>query len=335
MRALSVVDYDSLDALLSDTRDDPARALEGTEDIRRVCLYACSRKETSKAASALILRFFYGYTPQATATLMRVSAGGVDQWLSIARAEARVFLREPRRVASIDDDAPRAGGESSETFAHEDLLVSLRRRILATRQGPCLSEVELARWDWMSAESESVDRERLAHVVSCRACLESVTARVGLPSPWELASRDEDDGGPKGGWGGGGRRRHGVTKSAGPRPSRCRNRAAASSSRASATIASHPGQRLRGRQPDRRERNHDAERCRSASASRWLRRGVRRRSRAAADDGDRCTADRRHRTADASPPRRRPCADGGGQLRGRRAAGVGDVRARGRGRSAR
>lgn len=58
---LSVIEYDS--ALLGLSTIDFRDQLVAQDDLRRVCLYACSRKENAKIASILILRFFHGYYP--------------------------------------------------------------------------------------------------------------------------------------------------------------------------------------------------------------------------------------------------------------------------------
>lgn len=79
---------------------------------------------------------------------LRVSAAWVDQLLSTARSEARLFLRDPE-----EDVARISLGEGD-----DDLLVSLRRTILTAREGTCLSEDELAEWE--SAATVSVERQR-------------------------------------------------------------------------------------------------------------------------------------------------------------------------------
>jgi len=60
--SLSVVEYDS--ALLSlQQASDEVRTAQMQDHLRSVCAYACVRKQTSKAGSLLLLRFFHGYYP--------------------------------------------------------------------------------------------------------------------------------------------------------------------------------------------------------------------------------------------------------------------------------
>src|SRR6266851_6525632 len=61
LQQLSIVEYDSAEIGLRMV--DPRDQIKVQEDLRAICQYACIRKETSKAGSILILRFFHGYYP--------------------------------------------------------------------------------------------------------------------------------------------------------------------------------------------------------------------------------------------------------------------------------
>src|SRR6267142_4220243 len=56
---LVISDYDT--ARMGLRLVDPQRQLQARDDLRRVSEYVTQRKETSKAASVLILRFFHSY----------------------------------------------------------------------------------------------------------------------------------------------------------------------------------------------------------------------------------------------------------------------------------
>jgi len=55
--ALSVADFDS--CRRGWTAIEPARRMQAFEELYQICTYACSRKESSRAGSVLILRFFH------------------------------------------------------------------------------------------------------------------------------------------------------------------------------------------------------------------------------------------------------------------------------------
>ena len=62
IRSLSIVEYDSAELGLRVV--DPRTQMNFHDELRTVCEYACARKESSKAGSILILRFFHGYYPE-------------------------------------------------------------------------------------------------------------------------------------------------------------------------------------------------------------------------------------------------------------------------------
>src|SRR5687768_3512077 len=95
-RTLSIVDYDSAELGLRVI--DPREQIRIQDELRRVCQFACIRKETSKAGSVLILRFLHGYYPKEIAQIMRTTRQGVEERLRTARNEARQYLREPRSL---------------------------------------------------------------------------------------------------------------------------------------------------------------------------------------------------------------------------------------------
>ncbi len=69
---LLLVEYDS--AALALWNADPHPAVQHQDELRLICQYACIRKETSKAGSVLILRFFHGYYPSEIARILKASS---------------------------------------------------------------------------------------------------------------------------------------------------------------------------------------------------------------------------------------------------------------------
>src|ERR1700730_940169 len=88
---LSIVEYES--ARLSLHSIARGRDLiQAQDELRRICHYACARKETANAASVLILRFFHGYYPTEIAKVTRRTRKAIDKRLTAARVEAKAFL---------------------------------------------------------------------------------------------------------------------------------------------------------------------------------------------------------------------------------------------------
>src|SRR5260370_20502317 len=79
----SLASYDSLELGLR--ARDLRTQIQAQDELRLICNYATTRKETSKAGSILILRFFHGYYPSEAAQILRTPRRVVDNWLRLAR----------------------------------------------------------------------------------------------------------------------------------------------------------------------------------------------------------------------------------------------------------
>jgi DNA-directed RNA polymerase specialized sigma24 family protein len=173
---LSAVDYDAAALCLTDADAGPLQRMQVAQELDAVCEYACRRKDTSKAGSVLILRFFHGYYPKEIARILRSPLRLANDWLRIARREARAFLL-----------CPPAAGAYPEPAA--DSLQQLRTRIEQAKTGSCLTLPAVERLYHADATA-SVSSATLAHIVSCPACLQLVTAHLNL-EPY--ADRDPRD----------------------------------------------------------------------------------------------------------------------------------------------
>ena len=204
--ALSVADYDSL--TLGWTAIEPPRRMQAFEELQQICSYACARKESSRAGSVLILRFFHDYFPTEIAGVLCSSRHCVDQWQRLARREVKLFMNEPGRLRFVDARrlaeraAIRSFGSSGEP------LSELRQMIFLSCKGPCLTPHELHAI-YSFGNSDCLTTPRLAHIVSCRSCLDAVNSMLGLPllaqrGQTEVSSDSSDsDEPPFGGSGGG------------------------------------------------------------------------------------------------------------------------------------
>jgi len=180
-----LVDYDS--ALAGLKAADPRQHWQAVEELQLVCGYACARKESSKAGTALILRFFHGYYPGEVAALLCVSRPAVKELLRMARSEAKLWLEDPAKLSFHRETAKAA--EIKSGASREATLAHLRQTIFAARQGRCLARQHLAEI-YAAAQPELLTVPLLAHLVSCPSCLEEVNRLLKL-SP--LSDRDPND----------------------------------------------------------------------------------------------------------------------------------------------
>lgn len=173
-----LVEYDSIEAGLQALHDDAGQRLETLAGLRAICQFVCVRKETAKAASALILRFFHGYYPSEITQLLCTSRQAVAELLRVARAEVKVFLLEPQRLGFLSSVEALS---EIEPLASEKLTEQLRQAIYAARQGECLP---LRHFEdlYFANRVELIDAPKLAHFVSCAACLERINRLLKLPS---------------------------------------------------------------------------------------------------------------------------------------------------------
>ena len=160
---LRLSDYDSAQLGLHAT--PPGERMRVEAELRAICDFACERKRTSKAASALILRFFHGYYPSEIMKVARAPGQAVDKLLWIARREVRDHVEQSRAVG--------------ETSPSADIIGELRQRIFAACGPGCLTRRE---WRELYRDSGGtpLDAPLLSHLVSCRECLATVNRLLGL-----------------------------------------------------------------------------------------------------------------------------------------------------------
>ena len=177
--ALSVADYDSCRS--GWTAIEPARRMQAFEELHQICTYACSRKQSSRAGSVLILRFFHEYFPTEIASVLNSSRHCVDQWQRLARREVKLFMNEPGRLSLLNAGKQTDRQQIKYLRSDCDLMLELRQMIFNSRQGDCLSQLELQEI-YASGQVDALTTVKLAHIVSCPTCLDAVNGLLGLPS---------------------------------------------------------------------------------------------------------------------------------------------------------
>src|SRR2546423_8410534 len=176
--ALSLADYDSL--RLGLTAIEPPRRMQASEELYRICAYACSRKESSKAGSVLILRFFHNYFPSEIASVLNSSRTCVDQWQRVARREAKLFMNRPGRLRFVNAKA-QVGPHTVQCMRSDcDLMHELQQIIFSASQGDCITRQEIEQV-YANDKSDTLSTTKLAHIVSCPSCLDTVNGLLALP----------------------------------------------------------------------------------------------------------------------------------------------------------
>lgn len=182
----SIANFDSAEIGLRSI--DPRERVDVQDDLRRICQYACARKESSKAGCVLILRFFHGYYPSEIAQILRTTRKAVDRYLLISRRESKLYLSDPTALRFTSEHLPASVSSMGYVRSTPELLAELRKTIFTSCNGECI-EVENLK-GYYGKTSSTVDVTVLSHVVSCPRCLDTVNGLLGLPL---LAERNSDD----------------------------------------------------------------------------------------------------------------------------------------------
>jgi RNA polymerase sigma factor (sigma-70 family) len=182
----SIANFDSAEIGLRSI--DPRERVDVQDDLRRICQYACTRKESSKAGCVLILRFFHGYYPSEIAQVLRTTRKAVDRYLLISRRESKLYLSDPTALRFTSENLPASVSSLGYVRSTPDLLAELRKTIFTSCNGECI-EVENLK-GYYRKTSSTVDVTVLSHVVSCPRCLDTVNGLLGLAL---LAERNSDD----------------------------------------------------------------------------------------------------------------------------------------------
>lgn len=193
---LSIVDFDSVEQGLAAVDRNDLLLIHA--NLKVICEFACQRKRKSRAASIFILRFFLGYYSSEVMRIAHMTRMGVDRALQVARSEARRYLDKPnaeRPQTHQDRQRVRAGKDSSDSHT---LFIELRQTIFKSCEGPCFEHSALKQHYEADSSTRFSVRE-LAHLVSCKICLDRVNAILGLlpldeRSPDDTIGRDNPPG---------------------------------------------------------------------------------------------------------------------------------------------
>ncbi|HQU84181.1 MAG TPA: sigma-70 family RNA polymerase sigma factor [Pyrinomonadaceae bacterium] len=167
------------------------------EELKRICYFLCLRKETSKSASVMILRFFHGYFPSEIAEVMQATPQVVKVRLNTARNETKTALENNEIIAAIEKKLPPEIVVKDVFRSNVDLHIAIGEMIFSSTFGKCLTDDEL-KILYLSDKKEAIETKMLAHIVSCRKCLDKVNDLLGLLPISKRYSVDfigKDDGG--------------------------------------------------------------------------------------------------------------------------------------------
>jgi DNA-directed RNA polymerase specialized sigma24 family protein len=185
---LSLVEFDSLQIGLRESAA-VAEQIEAQDTLRRVVAYLTWRKESAKSASMLILRFFHGYYPDEIVCIARTTRQSVRNRLQEAREESAVYVADPGHLRIMHQTESPQVIPVHNALPTEELIAELQKIIFAACRTECLSETAFKK-QYQAKKSTPIDRELLAHIVSCERCLELASRLCQIAPPSNRSPED-------------------------------------------------------------------------------------------------------------------------------------------------
>ena len=194
-QGLQAVDYDSMEFALAAV--DRSKLLYIRSDLARICEYCCLRRKTSRAGSVLIFRFFLNYYPSEIVHLLKASSAAVYKLTETGRLEAKAFLTRPESLHFLGSTNRPLTPFSRRHLPESPsaMFAELNRRIFAEPEGPCFAPGRLELL-YASNSKEQLTTQDVAHLASCKACLEranSLLRLLGLPLQFSDDFNDPND----------------------------------------------------------------------------------------------------------------------------------------------
>lgn len=179
-QSLSTIDFDTVAISLERARGQDRFELQA--ELRRVVSFLLWRRTSARFASIFLLRYFHGYFPEEIMQICRATRHAVDLSLRYAREELRSHLKNPGRIEVMHAAAEPVDTPFPSAFSARDVTHDLQTVIFAANYGDCLSSAELSE-TYKASSSSSLSTDHLAHIVSCRSCLEQIGQRMNLKPP--------------------------------------------------------------------------------------------------------------------------------------------------------
>ncbi|MBB5055587.1 DNA-directed RNA polymerase specialized sigma24 family protein [Granulicella aggregans] len=176
LEGLTAVDFESVVVSARETR---GHEVEWQNDLRCVVAFLCWRKETVRSASLLILRFFHGFFPAEIAQIAILPRTAVYDAIDYARQETKSYLKDPGKLLEMHRGAPPVL-QPSTLLPDDQFAEDLMQGIFDSCRSKCKSQRELLE-RYRQGAGVPIDHHLLAHLASCRRCLDVLIEKFELP----------------------------------------------------------------------------------------------------------------------------------------------------------
>lgn len=167
--------------LLNDTTRlsiDPRLSHSVREQLIEICHFATVRKESSIAASIVLLRYFHGYFTTEVVKLLKRPRNSIEVRLASARREIQAAVRK-NTPSSADRTDKQTDNKDSYIYQADEFIEEIRREIFVQQTGRCLREDQ---WRRIYVKPNlQPSRDEIAHFVGCKTCLDSINTLLRIP----------------------------------------------------------------------------------------------------------------------------------------------------------
>lgn len=156
---------------------DPRLTYKIRDDLIAMSSYLSRRSTGSISASIFILRFVHGYFPGEIGKIANRSRNSIEARIFKARQEILEFLTGNEKHESSVYTPVNA---AKDAFG-SDFFLELSDYVFRNGQGTCMDPIGLVRA--YKKERTGIERHELAHIASCRRCLDLVSDIHNIPGP--------------------------------------------------------------------------------------------------------------------------------------------------------
>jgi DNA-directed RNA polymerase specialized sigma24 family protein len=179
-QSLSVADFDTLAIGLR--ASGYLDQIEMQNELRGILSFLLWRRRSAKFASIFLLRFFHGFVPEEIAAICLITRRAVDLGLLRAREELRRHHADPSEFRLIRRGSPPEIKPLPLALSSDDFANDLLKTIFSFPCGMCPSTAQWQR-HYDALNQRPLEGDLLAHLVSCKACLDKVAWVCGTAPP--------------------------------------------------------------------------------------------------------------------------------------------------------
>lgn len=186
-QSLAVVDFDTLATSLHSFNSFDQ--IEIQNELRNILAFLLWRRRSAKFASIFLLRFFHELAPEAIAGICLISRRAVDLGSLHTRSELKAYLANPSQLQPLRHGPAPEYTQFNIAIPSYEFANEVLETIFKSTSGSCPPSAELER-RYSTLNPRPLESDLVAHIVSCKTCLERVTKFCGAPPPSTRADGD-------------------------------------------------------------------------------------------------------------------------------------------------